>query len=192
MTPPLRQKSFFPSIALGLVVLATAFTTSGAQFPTPSVYPTSWQLDLDYDRPQRIIIEVPGESAPRAFWYMTYSVQNRTDREQQFLPVFEMLTDDGKIVRSDNNVPALVFHRIKEREKKTLLEPFTKIAGPLLVGEDQARDGVAIWPEVTPRMGYFSVFVDGLSGETARVRVGESDIILRRQLQLNFHIRGLV
>jgi hypothetical protein len=101
-----------------------------------------------------------------------------------------MLTNDGQIIRSDNGIPAVVFDRIKGREKKPFLEPFHKIGGTLLVGEDQARDGVAIWLEPPGKMGRFSIFVEGLSGETATVKVGEKEEILRKELQLNYHIRG--
>jgi hypothetical protein len=135
------------------------------------------------------VVEVPGRG-PQAYWYLTYTVTNRTDREQLFMPVFELLTHDGNVYRSDRGVPAVVFDRIKQREKKPLLEPFHQIAGTLLVGEDQARDGVAIWPEPAGKMGRFSIFVEGLSGETATVKLGDQDVILRKQLQLNYHIRG--
>jgi len=119
--------------------------------------------------PKRIVVEVPGKSVASAYWYLTYSVTNNTDREQMFLPVFEMLTKEGQILRSDINIPARVFDAINAREKKKFLEPYPKITGTLRIGEDQAKDGVAIWPEPSSRMGDFSVFVGGLSGEIAPV-----------------------
>jgi hypothetical protein len=39
------------------------------------------------------------------------------------------------------------------------------MAGILRVGEDQAKEGVAIWREPSPKMGRFSIFATGLSGE---------------------------
>lgn len=172
-----------------LCPLAHVASADDHRYPRPALYPESWQLDFEAAIPQRIVVEVPGRG-PQAYWYLTYTVTNRTDREQLFMPVFELLTHDGNVYRSDRGVPAVVFDRIKQREKKPLLEPFHQIAGTLLVGEDQARDGVAIWQEPPGRMGAFSIFVEGLSGETATVKLGERDVILRKQLQLNFHIRG--
>lgn len=170
-----------------------------ANYPKPSPYPVSWQLDFDYGTPRRIVVETPGTSAPKAYWYLPYTVTNNTDREQMFLPVFELMTADGQIIRSDRNIPAVVFNEIKRRENKPLLEPFPAIAGLLRIGEDQAKDGVAIWEEPADRMGRFSIFVAGLSGETANLKDAQGNVmkdgngnpvLLRKTLQLNFHVRG--
>ncbi|MDW8263539.1 MAG: hypothetical protein RMJ35_13510 [Phycisphaerales bacterium] len=176
-------------IVLVLVVLVGEASAGEGSYPRPALYPTSWELDFSHGLPQRIVVEVPGQGG-QAFWYMTYTVTNNSDREQMFLPLFELLTEDGRTVRSDQSIPAVVFERIRERERKSLLEPFYKTAGPLLIGPEQAKDGVAIWPEIQLRMGRFSIFVEGLSGETATVKLGERDVILRKTLQLNYHIRG--
>lgn len=160
-----------------------------ADYPRPALVPASWELSFTHGTPQRIVVDIPGKGS-QAFWYMTYTVTNNSSQEQLFLPVFEMLTADGRVVRSDRSIPGLVFDRVKEREKRTFLEPFYKTAGTLLVGEAEAKDGVAIWPEVQLRMGQFSIFVEGLSGETSTVKLADKDVILRKQLQLNYHIRG--
>jgi hypothetical protein len=170
-----------------------------AEHPRPSPYPVAWELKFDYSIPKRLVVDVPGYANPQAYWYITYTVVNNTDKEQMFIPIFEMLTRDGQVVRSDRNIPQRVFEIIKEREKKRFMEPYPQIAGEIRLGEDQARDGVAIWPEPTTRMGQFSVFVGGLSGEiqTLKDSKGEavktpegSPVILRKTLRLNFHIRG--
>lgn len=171
-------------------IAQSASPVADAGYPKPELVPSSWELNFTHGRPQRIVADVPGAANPQAFWYLTYTVTNKTDRERSFLPSFEMLTPDGRVVRSDKGIPALVFDRIKEREKKTFLEPFYQTAGKLLVGDEQAKDGVAIWPEVQLRMGFFSIFVEGLSGETAEVKVGDKPVILRKTLQLNYHVRG--
>ena len=168
-------------------------------FPKPSIYPTSWELKFEHDTPRRIVVEVPGESAPVAYWYLTYTVTNDTDAEQLFLPVFEMLTREGKVLRSDQNIPKKVFDRIKEIEGKQFLEPFTSVGGEIRLGEDEARDGVAIWREPDSRMGTFDIFVQGLSGETQTLRDANGKpltspdgkpIILRKSLQLTYQVRG--
>ena len=130
---------------------------------------------------------------------MTYSVTNNSDQERSFLPVFEMLTEEGKVFRSDRNLPYQVFTDIKAREKNKFLEHFTQIGGEIRLGEDEARDGVAIWKEPGPEMGSFSIFLTGLSGEFARLKDAEGKdvkdakgepVILRKTLQMNYFIRG--
>ena len=186
---------------LALLLFAAAFPTAlvRAEYPKPSVYPIAWELSFTHGMPQRIVVPAPGETVARAYWYLTYTVTNNTDLEQTFLPNIELLADDGRVIRSDTNIPAAVFNTIKAREKKQLLEPFTRIAGEIRLGEDQARDGVAIFPEPNTRMGHFSIFVAGLSGEATNLlddqgnAVQDKDgqpVILRKTLRLNYHVRG--
>lgn len=182
-----------------LAPVAKAADDNGAgSFPTPSPYPITWELKFEHAAPKRIVVDLPGQ-APQAFWYMTYSVTNNTDQARTFLPVFEMMTNDGQIIRSDRNLPYKVFTEIKAREKSKYLEHFTQIGGQVRIGEDEARDGVAIWKEPMPEMGSFTIFLSGLSGETARLKDAEGkdlkdakgdSIILRKTLQMNYYIRG--
>ncbi|HEY1629089.1 MAG TPA: hypothetical protein VGF52_04465 [Tepidisphaeraceae bacterium] len=186
-------------LAMMLALLLVGAAIARADYPKPSPYPIAWEFKFDYQTPQRIVVKVPGTDAPQTFWYLTYTVTNNSDKEQMFLPIFEMLTRDGTVIRSDNKIPPQVFDAIKRQEKKPFLESFPKVEGELRLGEDQARDGVAIWPEPSPRMGQFSIFVGGLSGETAQLKdssgqpVKDKDgnpVILRKTLQLNYIIRG--
>lgn len=178
------------SLCLFLAVIGSTAIVGRAEIPKPNLYPKSWALKFEYATPKRIVVNVPGKDIPQAYWYLTYTVTNASDQEQQFLPVFEMLINDGNIVRSDLNIPQQAFDAIKAREKKQFLEPAAVIAGTIRLGEDQARDGLAIWPEPMPRMGSFSIFIQGLSGEYTKLKVGDKDVILRKTLQLNYFIRG--
>lgn len=178
---------------LGALVTATpcVMGADNSAFPEPSPYPKTWELKFEHSTPKRIVVNLPTTNVPQAYWYMTYTVTNNTDQEQLFLPVFELVTREGKIVRNDKNIPQVVFDRIKGIEGIKFLENAIKIGGQLRLGEDEAKDGVAIWPEVDPRMGHFSVYVQGLSGETATVKGPDGkDVILRKTLQLNYLIRG--
>ena len=175
-------------------------------FPKPSIYPVAWQLKFEHSGPKRIVVTTPGTNIPKAYWYMTFAVTNLTESEQRFLPAFEMVTNDGKLIRSDKDVPESVFTAIKKRERSKTLEPMEKITGRLLIGEDQARDGVAIWPEPSPRMGTFHIFISGLSGESVFMKNGEEVEIkdwtktsdeerkklstLRKTLDLTYQIPG--
>ncbi len=195
---------------LACTVVVLAVESARSAYPTPSAYPVSWQLDFTHGSPQRIVVKNPGDLVPKVYWYMTYTVTNRTEREQMFFPVFELLTDDGRVIRSDKAIPLGVFQAIKAREKKPLLEQTVQIAGQIRIGEDQARDGVAIWcePMQPEKMGSFSIFVAGLSGESILmkkdgdqyVKVGKGQelgagqaketLTLRKTLQINYLIRG--
>lgn len=169
-----------------------------AQAPKPSPYPTSWEFKFTHGPLRRVVVNVPG-TGPKPFWYMTYNVMNNTNQERIFLPTFNMMTKDGKLHRSDRNIPGVVFDVIKQREKIRFLEPYPAIAGELRLGDDQARDGVAIWPEPMPEMGTFSIFAENLSGEAIvykdakgqEVKNAEGKpVILRKTLRIDYLIRG--
>ena len=189
-------------LAAGLLICATAAvvpSVARGDHPRPSIYPISWELKFTHGMPKRIVVEPPGQTVPQAYWYMTYSVTNNTDRERTFLPFFELVTREGKVIRSDKHIPARVFEAIKAREKNRFMQPSWEIAGELRVGEDQAKEGVAIWPEPEARMGQFAIYVGELSGEIAAVKDSAGQpvkdgqgkpVILRKTLQLNYLIRG--
>jgi len=133
------------SLALILVAALAGSITAPtfAKTPQPSIYPISWQLDFKHGSPKRVVVGTD------AYWYLTYTVTNNTGDEQVFRPDFEMLNKEGKVLKSDRAIPAEVFDKIKSVEGNRLLQPLSKVAGALRQGVDQAKDGVAIWPEVT-------------------------------------------
>src|SRR6266550_8391754 len=137
------MRKLLPSI---VIIALTFCIVSRADYPKPSPYPISWELKFDHSIPKRIVVRVPGQLTPQAYWYLSYTVTNETDQERLFLPVFEMMTEDGKIPRSDNNIPPQVFQAIKAQEGNRLLLPALQVAGQLRLGPDQAKDGVAVWP----------------------------------------------
>ncbi len=177
-------------------------------FPRPAAYRVSWEFKFEHVSPKRIVVTPPGSKSPQAYWYMTYRVTNKTKEEHPFLPLFEMLTRDGQLIKSDKDVPAGVFDAIKDREKNKFLEPSEKVIGALLVGDDQAKDGVAIWPETDLRMGKFSVFAKGLTGESELYQLVDGNyvavedmrkiapeardklIVLHKTLQMDYEVVG--
>ena len=179
------------SLAAVTVIALVSAASFAAEYPKPSPYPKTWELDFEHGTPKRIVVQDAKSNAPRAYWYMTYAVVNNTHREQPFLPAFELVTEDGRIVRNDINIPRVVFEEIKKREGARYMEPAALIAGELRIGPDQAKDGVAIWPEPSAEMGQFSIYVSGLSGEIATVKGPTTKpVILHKTLQLNYFVRG--
>lgn len=171
----LETRSFKLRVLISTLAFAGILVPAVARaFPKPSEFPISWELKFKHGTPKRIAVKTADSDVPKAYWYMTFSITNNSEQEQQFLPEFELLTKDGTVIQSDKNIPGEVFTAIKARERNKDLEPLTKIAGRILIGEDQTRDGVAIWPEpADPRLGTFQIFVGGLSGETCYMKDGQ-------------------
>src|SRR5688500_19520488 len=101
-------------IAVALLIVALAPATSRAEFPKPSPYPKTWELNFEHGKPKRIEVQDAKSNAPRAYWYMMYQVTNNTDNEQPFLPAFELVTEDGRVIRNDIKIPRVVFDEIKK------------------------------------------------------------------------------
>jgi hypothetical protein len=186
-------------VVAGLLCLAAV----ALAFPKPSPYPISWQFKFEHSTPKRVVITPRASRTPQAYWYMTYTLTNLGDRERMFLPCFEMMTEDGKVFRSDNDIPNEVLDTIRAREKRPSLESVVQIASTIRLGDDQARDGVAIWAEPSPHMGQFSIFVGGLSGEsviltddkgqtvTQTTKDGKKEpVVLHRTFQIEYQIPG--
>lgn len=172
-------------------------------YPRPNTYPLSWELGFEHAKPKRLLMKPKGADAPQAFWYMTFTVTNPTKEDQRYLPVFDMLAEDGCVIRSDKDIPPAVLEAIRLREKNKHLQSIEDIAGVLRPGIDQAKDGVAIWREPAPEMGQFAIFVKGLSGESAylkddqgkvvkakRADGQEEDVVLFKTLQIRYHMAG--
>lgn len=140
--------------------------------PEPSPNPIAWEFEFKFLDAQRIEVQLPGSSAPEVYWYMVYTVTNNTSRTQRFFPTFQLVTEDLTIIETDKGITPLVFNAIRERHRithKYLVHP-TKAIGDLHVGDDNARESVAIWRQIDPLVNQFTIYVAGLSGETRFVR----------------------
>ncbi|HEX8524730.1 MAG TPA: hypothetical protein VF669_20930 [Tepidisphaeraceae bacterium] len=178
-------------LTLSVGILGFVSRSDGEEFPKPSPYPKTWELKLEYSKPKRVVVQTEQDQVPKAYWYVAYTVTNSTDKEQLFLPQFEMVTKDGQVIRSDKSIPKKVFDTVKRNEGNNLLVNHALIGGQLRLGQDEAKDGVAIWPEPDPDMGNFTIFISGLSGETAKIKgPDKKDLILRKTLQINYLTRG--
>jgi len=176
--------------------------------PQPSEVPVSWELDLNFEHPQAIQMRLPGQERPATFWFMRYSVTNHTGADQIFVPNFTLYTDTGQVLPAGRKVPGAVFEKIKQTYNDPLLKETSAMTGKLLEGDDNAREGVAIWTDFDPDAGAFDLFVGGLSGETADVvlpkpvtliapdadgnpqTVTKEQVVLAKTLQLSYGIAG--
>ena len=190
---------------LGLGLLATSAQTA----PKPSPVPVQWELDIDVQAPKPIKVSVAGEAKPRLFWYMTYTVSNHSGADQVFVPEFVLYTDTGEVLRSGTNVPVSVFGAVQKVANDPHLRDTIGVVGPLLQGDDNAKTGVAIWPDFDPLAGAFDIFIGGLSGETAQltslpasiptaqtdlkgntVTTSKNSLILSKTLDLKYKVPG--
>lgn len=169
-----------------LGVLSIALVVGEAQTaPKPSPVPVQWELDIDVRKPQPIKVLLPGEARPKLFWYMTYTVSNHTGAEQVFVPEFVLYTDNGQILRAGQGVPMAVFDAVRKGVNDPHLRDTVGVAGKLLQGDDNAKTGVAVWPDFDPQAGGFDVFIGGLSGETAEVKLPEPIEVEQRDIKGN-------
>ena len=185
------------------VVSACAWTA-----PKPSETSGQWQLDASFGDLHAITVRLAGDIAPKTFWCLRYTVTNNTGADRVFVPEFLLYTDTGEVLRAGRKIPSAVFQAVKSLYNDPLLEDVSGMTGKLLQGQDNAKSGVAIWPDFDPNAGAMDVFVSGLSGETAQVilpkpvRVSETDaagkpvevvkdkILLSRTMQRHYSVQG--
>jgi hypothetical protein len=156
----------------------------------PARVPVSWELTFKHGTLERVIVPIDGKD--QSFWFMRYTVVNNSGRDILFTPSFEILAESGAATAALQIVPAPVFAEIKSLYKNPLLLSPTNIDGKLLQGEDNAKDGVAVFPALDPDSRNFQVFVMGLSGETSEVLnpVTKKPVILQKTLELDYNLPG--
>ncbi|MCD4700016.1 MAG: hypothetical protein K8R91_05535 [Phycisphaerae bacterium] len=149
----------------------TLLTAVAEPVSKPGIVPTSWELEFEYQTPQPITIQMPGWKEKQTFWYMLYTITNRSGADRIFVPGFSLYTDSGQVSRSGERIPPAVFLAIKKRHNNPLLVDMAFITGTLLQGADNAKDGVAIWSDFDHKARGFDVFVAGVSGERAKIKL---------------------
>lgn len=187
-----------------LLLLATAGEPQVGTGPQPSPVAVSWEFAFKFEDPKRIEVRLPGQERPEVYWYMLYTVTNTGERSQHFFPIFQLHTQNFQVIDTDKGIHPLVFAAIRERHRQLypyLVEP-EKAIGDLLVGDDHARESVAIWRQVDLSNGSFAVYVAGLSGETRFLHNPAFDpsqpessgnpknFVLRKTLEIRYNLPG--
>jgi hypothetical protein len=169
--------------------------------PEPAVVqkPGQWTVEARYEHPQQLVLPW-GENGPTRFWYMILTVTNRTGQDVAFYPRCELMTNTFQILPAGRGVPPIVFERIKERHASNypFLEPLEGVENRLLQGRDNARDIAVIWSDFDKQATGFTVFITGLSNESAAVKhpVARDDlglpvfVFLRKTLAVAYQLRG--
>jgi hypothetical protein len=180
------------ALTAALAVAATLVTTPRAQaYPEPSPAARTWQFSFTHGAPRPVAV-TGADGNVHWYWCLAYKVVNNTKRERLFVPEIAVATDAGDIVVAGKDVPAGVFRAFKELTGNKLLENPNDVAGKFLLGEDEAKESVAIWPAFKHDIDHLSIFVAGLSGETLQIKNPETGepVTLRKSLMLNYDLPG--
>lgn len=182
-----------------LLVLAVGLTAVAAAFPEPAVVQktSEWTLTVKYEEPQQITLRLPGRPAPERFWYIILSLTNEsTEQEVPFFPACELVTDNFEILGAGSGVPKGVFEAIKLKHQGgyPFLESLDFEDNRFYRGKDSTRDVVIIWKDFNLKAKEISLFIGGLSNETAMTlhpfktdeQGNPEKIFLQKTLQLRY------
>ncbi len=170
--------------------------------PEPAIVPgpDDWTVDVTFEHPQQIMLQLGGDSKPRRFWYTIVTLNNKTNRDVDFYPKCDLMTDTFQITPAGKDTPAVVFKQIKRRHRRRypFLEYLEKAGNKILQGEDNTKDIAIIWPDFDAQAQSIKVFITGLSNETAVIehpvakdKMGKPvKVYLRKTLELSYNIRG--
>ncbi len=160
----------------------TAHTIGADTIPIPDEAPFNWQFRFYFKEPRSIMVKMPGSKKPRLFWYIKFTIINRTGGSRPFDPEFQLYTETGQLLSAGegfNSTP--VYDKIKKIINNPLLVDLNTATGKILQGEDNAVESVAIFKDFDPKAGLFDVFIGGLSGETAKIKL-PNPIKIRKEI----------
>jgi hypothetical protein len=110
-----------------------------------------WVLDFKFKDPRLIKVNVPGRGQ-KVCWYLWYQVINYTGQPRTFVPNFELVTHDTRMVYKDQILPAAeeAIRKVEDPEDYYKIKNSVTIAGkPIPVSLPKATPrpvtGVAIW-----------------------------------------------
>ena len=177
---------------LGVTILAAMVLMVGVGVSSPSnasvVQGDDWELEFE-PGPLRLYIDPVDR---KTYWYFIYTVANRTDRDRMWAPRLEIFTDEGKIHRSGRNVPSRVSSQLRKLQGDPLLEDQNRIIGELLVGRENARSGLAVWPAQDLDVTELTLFVAGLSSDALIIQhpITGQDVRLQKTLRREYLVPG--
>lgn len=176
----------FSIVAIAAALLAAA--GAAVAYPKPAPVPTRWELDFSPGDLRLYVDPATGQT----YWFFTYTVTNRTGKDQLWAPSFVLFTDAGEILPAGRDVPTRVTEQLLDLMGNEFLEDQNSIIGTLLQGREHAKEGLVVWPARKLDVTEISLFIAGISGETARVinPINGNEIILRKTLQRDYLVPG--
>ena len=178
-----------------------------------------WVLDFKFKPLRSIKVNVPGRGE-QVCYYLWYQVTNKTAKPQLFVPNFELVTHDTRMVYRDEILPTVLdaiaaledqsrVQKIKSSNsiardpipasRPNAIPPavtgvaiFTDPNEPLPRDNSEARQRKAKLPKLSDS-NFFSIFIGGLSNGWAETEaIGDSNktVVRRKTLQLKFRRFG--
>lgn len=170
--------------------------------PEPAIVPgpEDWTLEVQFEHPQQIVLNLKGAKQASRFWYTIVTLTNSTNRDVGFYPKCDLMTDTFQITPAGKGVSAAVFERIKRRHRRRypFLELLERVDNKVLQGQDNTKDIAMVWPDFDNRAKGIKLFISGLSNETAAIDhpiakdpAGEPvQVFLRKTLELSYDLGG--
>ncbi|MCI0498347.1 MAG: hypothetical protein L0Y36_01515 [Planctomycetales bacterium] len=188
------------AITTGLCLWACASVLS---YPGPAVVQPAdqWTFQVKYSQPEQILLRLPGKDKPQRFWYIILTVTNTSPLDDvEFYPACQLITDTFEVINADKKVPKAVFDMVARKHQGSypFLESLDFVEHRVFSGEDNTRDFAIIWPDFDPKTRQVSLFIGGLSNETAVIdhpklkdqQGNPQKVYLQKTLKLNYSVAG--
>jgi hypothetical protein len=181
---------FFAVLAAVFGVLCVA-----GMAPEPDPVPRRWQLAIEPGPLRVTSVDLPG-TGPRSYYFFTYKVTNTSAGDLLFAPSFDLATENGDVRRSGRDVPADVTRQIVADLQNKEMQDQIGMVGMLLQGEENAKEGVVIWPVEGMQTSEISVYAAGFSGEMRQVPIKDpktgkaGTATVRKTLMLRYQSPG--
>lgn len=140
--------------------------------PVPSEAKFKWQFNFHFKKPKSVLVKLPGEEKAELFWYIKFTLINRTGKTRNFDPEMQLFTNTGQLITAGegfNSRP--VFEKVKKITNNPLLVDLNTATGKVLEGEDNGIESIAVFRNFDEKAGKFDLFIGGLSGETATIKL---------------------
>ncbi len=147
---------------VGLLPLAGASAMLLA--PEPDAIPRRWQVDVKMGG-LRLAQFKQADGSTKAYFYLTYRVTNHTGEDILFAPGFELANGEGEVIRSGRGVSIEAANTIQQNLQNSYLEDQISVLGMLLQGDENAKEGIVIWPANQMHLSEVTVYAAGFSGE---------------------------
>lgn len=184
---------FLPTLLISFAALACLLAAAFA--PEPDAVPRRWEFDIKVGPLRMINANVPGVGQ-QPYFYLTYKVVNATGQDLLLAPSFDLATGDGDLIRAGRDVPTDVTRQVLDLLSSPFIQDQIGVLGMLLQGEENAKEGVVIWPVPRNQLDGISIYANGFSGETKSVQIpdpasGElKKIALRKTMMVRYATPG--
>lgn len=181
--------------ALVAMLAALCGTAAIGLAPEPDPIPRRWQLSFEPGPLRFVSLDVPGQGV-RDYFYFTYKVTNGTGQDVIFAPAFDLANDQGEIRRGGREVPGTAVKAMLAKLDNPFLQDQVSVVGVLPQGEENAREGLVMWPANSLDASEISLFAAGFSGETRTVESKDAKsgkavrVTLRKQLMIRYLTPG--